>query len=1079
MNKQINAVYREPFELGSPQQMLFAPGTNVANIVNRMNFLPPDFKTTGRVFIDNTEVPRALWSAVKPKAGVVVTFHGLVQGGGDGGGKSTFALIAALALTVFTAGVAGGLLAPVLGSSFAAGTFGASALAAGISLVGSLAINAITAPPTNRAAPEAITGTTLEATSVSGNVLEANSPIPRVIGTRRIYPPFAFEPVIEMVGQNQIVEAAYCLAGPHKLTDIQLGGVSVDTEDDDTDLTIETREGLPGDGQLSLTRRQGRTSDLSLEMSKQGVSEENNANWDGSTLPLWHGFNGKTNPDEIWLHLQLNGLYKGDDEDAKLRIPLRIRMKRRGETSWRYLPEIHYQEASQNQIRMQVKFYFGGAAPGGLPQPATDRGFVEARKLVPAQDVEPYGEEWVADDYFSAGSGSDVYRSGTQNSTNVQNMFLTSANKVEVFLDEAEWPDGIYDIEVKRGAVFRKDQYDSDAYTYGGEVLDFFGGRNSRGLPLTTDQLIDGLYMLRGVSIWNDYPINQSGLSLISLKATNREVSQLSVLASGYVRDFGGYVVPVASAAEETPDATITGGTYDGTLDAAFECSVVLPAIPSEGAVLFELGNASNSASLRVSDGYLILRAGDPDSAVAETNADTVVAKIAITSLPFDGEVHKIAWDFRVSPGRCRLWIDDVFIVEENTTGGGNLSNDNWCGTGNGGYLTYSGAVAGEDAPADWDDLTDASNLSIWEDALHDVSGEGWNVVTKTSNPVPHYRDVSAGTLNFDPLPHSLLDDEKLLEWRDACYRGDFTCDYVAEGERVQDLREIMASCGFARPYQSELWGVVRDYDRSAENPVQIFSPRNSRELNWKKAFPNLPSGFRVNFKDATDEDADTQITVYRPGSEGNATRLEQVSYQGITREAKAIERALFDLAQGRLRSVIYSMVTPIESIVCRRGSLVGVNHDILLSQHGSARIYSIGLNGGNVETLTLDSDVQVYNEIDMLSVTDVLAVDDMHEVGLQTAVAIRQTDGTFTVHPVSNSTGETDELTLTTPVANDTTDGGPFDDVTIPLIDEGCLIVVGNLGKEYKRLIVTEIAPQNEHIAALTMVDEAPELWS
>lgn len=1080
MKDSIETLYREPFSLGSPEQVFFEPGVSLGEIAGRLKCLPSDFEKNGRIFIEDNEIPRELWHCVKPKHSMTVTFHGFVQGGGGGdSSKGVFGIIAALALTVFTAGVAGGLLAPVLGSGFAAGTFGASALAAGIGLVGQLAIQALTAPPAAEASPEKSGGIELEPSSITGNVLASNAPVPRVIGKRRIFPAFAFEPIVEMVGQDQIVEAAYCLAGPHKLTNVQLGGVSVDSSSNESDLTIETREGLPGDANLSLTQRQGRTSDLQIEMSKHGTNEENQAQWDGSTLPVWHGFNTRLDPDEIWLHFQLNGLQSGNLDTEKLRIPIRIRMRRRGETDWRNLPELHYMNVTQSQIRFQVKIYFGDPLTSGLPQPSSNYGFVEARKLSPGQDVSPAGSDWEADEYFSDGAGDDVYRSGTQSSTNMLNLTLGSPNKVEIYLDRDEWPSGVYDVEVIRGNAFKNSDYNSANYTIGGDVIDLFGYRSTNALPLTHDQLLDGLYLIRGVSIWNEYPVNQGGLSLISLKATNRKVDKLSVEAAGYVRDYGGYEDPGATTNTVSPSTEISDGTHDKSDDIAFECQIVLPKEPTNYATIWNEGGSTTGAGLYILDGYLVLRVGTGSSGVQETDDNTAVLKIAITSLPFDGELHTVAWDIEKATRTVRLWIDQAFIGEEsaNTSGHGN-----WAGSSVGGYLikgTNDVAGIGSNAVA-WDDATGATDLSVWDGGnLHDESGEGWNVFNVTSNPAPHFRDVTSGTLNFDPLPENLLDDANILSWRDACYRNDYVCDIIAEGTRVQDLRNLIASCGFARPYQSEIWGVIRDYDRSAESPVQIFSPRNSNELNWKKAFPRLPTGFRVNYKNNDAEQTDAQIVVYRAGAEGNATRLEQVTYDGIIRETKAIERAEFDLDQGRLRSTIYSMKTPIESIVCRRGSLVGVNHDILMTQYGSARIYSTTVESGDVTEILLDSQVQLYNETDMLSLADILGVGDMHTIGLKSGVTIRHTDGTLSTHELDCETGETDTLTLSTPVANDTVSAGPFDSGAVPLIDYECLVVVGTIGKEYKRLIVTEIAPQDDLVATLTLVDEAPELWS
>jgi hypothetical protein len=216
---------------------------------------------------------------------------------------------------------------------------------------------------------------------------------------------------------------------------------------------------------------------------------------------------------------------------------------------------------------------------------------------------------------------------------------------------------------------------------------------------------------------------------------------------------------------------------------------------------------------------------------------------------------------------------------------------------------------------------------------------------------------------------------------------------------------------------------------------------------------------------------------VFRPGVAG--PRLEQVSYEGLTAIDKLQRRAAFDLAQAELRSAIYSLTVPYESIVARRGSLVGVLHDVLETQAGFGRIYSVSKSGGNVTGIRLDSEVPTWNEPDMDGVTDMDAVADMDTVGRASGVAIRRTNGETSVHLLSNATGESDVLTFATPVADDTTPGGPFDPATISQIDPGCLAVTGLFGQEFRRMVVTLMEPANDFSAKMTLVDEAPELWS
>lgn len=895
------AVWREPFKLGSPEVALWKPGMTVTQIVGAMECLPSDFAEHGAVMVNGAEVPRALWPLVRPKAStsdviVGVTFHYPPQGGRGGSGrKSVFGLVAALALSFVTAGIAT-LGIPSLG--IAAGSIGAKILAASIGIVGSLVIGALSSPPVRGQQQENKSDAIeLEPAGVSGNVLEPNAPIPRVIGTRRVFPPFAFEPIVELVGQDEFVEAVHVLAGPHKLEDIRLGDTTWDLSKVDSDLTIETREGLPGERRLDLTRRQGRTFDLNTEMSVHGTDAEDQSLF-AEPLPVWHGMATADSPDEAWVHFFIGGLTRQQDIAQKLRIPIRIRMRRRGDPDWRYLPELHYMDATQAQRRVQVKFFFGEAFDGTLIVPPTGRGFVEARKKVPGQNVLPIGTDWYADDYFSAGTGDDIYRSDTSLTTNVRNVLL-SADTVSVYLSAEDWPAGIYEIEVIRGATFRDNLFTSNTYVYNGSILDFYGTISTGTLPLTREGLLDRIQIRRIVSIRKQYPINQKNLALIALKARNRSIGRLSVKASGYVRD----------------------------------------------------------------------------------------------------------WD-----------------------------------------------------------------------------GTGWHDLITTSNPAPHFLDVLTGPLNFDPIPEDIIDLDGLLEWRQACIDNDFTCDMVAEGDGLQDLLRIVASCGYARPYQSEFYGIVRDYDRSDEAPVQVFSPRNMAGFGWKKAFARVPAGFRVNYRDEDVDYSSKQIVVYRKGAEGTDARTEQVSFDGFVSEAKIIKRASFDLAQAEHRATFYSWTSPAEAIVCRRGSLVAVVHDILTRHYGYGRVKSVLLDGSgdNVVGIVLDTAIEAKNAPDMLAVADMLAVPDMLEVGLHTGIAIRRTDGATSVHALSNAAGETDTLMFETPVPNDETAGSPFDGgPLIAEIGEGCLVVAGLAGRETKRLIVSEVSNGKDLTANITAVDEAPQIWA
>ena len=903
-------IYRDPFVLGTPTQSDFKPGMRLTEMVERMPYLPPDFALSGEIRIDGHKIPRAVWGLVKPKSTahdipIIVTFHAAIRGGGGGdeGGKSGLALVAMIAITVAAVAVSGGVLAEpgalFISSSLVAGSTGAIVASAAISIIGGLVITALTPPPSPLRSSDGpgFDRDSRGAASASGNILEPGGPLPRVIGTRKVFPPLIGEPFVFYEGENEIVEAIFALAGPHDLSDIRIGGITIE---DSEDISFETREGWPDDAPLTIAQQQTRTDPVRIELSTHTVQPEEQdrlVSTSSVDLPLFHGTSTKTAPDEVLLHLSFfGGLSKDSLVTDAIRVAFRIRIRKAGDVPWRNLPELHFEHASLRQIRATIRLVFQVGEGPAFPSVPIFGAFVEARKLSPGQTDEPATSAWAADAYFSTGSGDDYLARGTEGTTKVKNVTLTDSSAT-FYLDTASFAEGVYEIEIKRGCAFLADSYTKATYFYNGGLKDFFAWRDVDGdavIAETRENIIDAVHLVRSVSIWNEAPVQKSGFALVAVRAVNRRIDQLSILASGYVRD----------------------------------------------------------------------------------------------------------WD-----------------------------------------------------------------------------GSGFNNWVTTSNPAPHFNDVLTGDLNLDPLPPTLIDTASLTDWRTASTTLDYTCDHIAEGSRVSDVLDILGGCGFARRYQSELWGVTRDLDRAGEDPVQIFSPRNSSGFKWARAMARLPDGLRVNFQSDDVDFTPDQLIVFRDDIPG--PRLEQITYEGINSESKILRRARFDLAQAKLRSTIYTLIAPAEAIVVRRGSLVGVNHDVLQSQTGFARIDSVQTSGGNVDGITLDSEVEVWTEGDMNSVADMNTIADMRLIGRKSGVAIRRTNGETTVHPLSNATGSTSILTFTTPVTDSTTTGGPFDGGTIPQIDVGCLVVVGNTGLEFIRLLVTSVSPAPDLMAQIELVDEAPGLWS
>jgi len=912
---RVPVAYRAPFDFNGKCWVEHrAPGESILEMVRACPVLPASFERSGYVCINGEVVPRHMWALVTPKPSrpdrpIAVTMHLALQapGGGGGGAKQTYALVAAIALlvvaTVITGGGASGLIFPGIGEVglFEAGSLSAQLLAGAVTVGGALAISALTAPPTAAAGIDAggVNSEQAEAASASGNILDRGGSVPRVLGTRKIFPPFACEPVVELVDQDEVVEGLYVLNGPHALNDIRIDGAPIDEAED---VEFDTREGWPSDSQQTLIERQGRTLAPQLELSDLSLQSDGNLlqhqSLPETDLSVFHSVSTRHSPDEVWMHLLFpGGLYPGSNAFAA--VPFRVRFRKRGDVAWVNCPELHYQFNSVNQRRLAFLFKWTASADPPV-QPPASTGFYYAHLHPPLQTtapVTPPERQWDADAYFDDGSGANTnYNGGGATRVTKCNMY---DNRVEIFLDPASYPqDGIYEFQIRRGVAYAVANFTKNVYTYGGLTLDFFwyqGSVGSYAAAQNHSNYSDRCVFTRMISIWNEVPITTPGqFALIAVKAINRSIRQLSVQASGYVKD----------------------------------------------------------------------------------------------------------WD-----------------------------------------------------------------------------GSDWTTWTTTSNPAPHYVDVLSGDLNLDPLPDDLRDDDGIVAWRTLCTSNDWTCDLIVNDTRTQDILNSIASCAYARPYQSDQYSVIVDNDRTLDVPVQVFSRRNSGNLRFEKAFARLPAGFNVTYRDESLDDDQAQITVYPTDmTSTDLTLLENISYDGVIDEDKVETRARFDLDQASQRSTFYYMDADIESIVCRRGSLVAVEHDILTARAGDGYIVSKQLGAGSpiqITGVTLDSEIPITNELDMHAVTDMHAVADMHDVGITTGIAIRHTDGTISTHALSNVTGSTAVLTFTTPFTDDATIQGFTDNDR----KYGCLVVAGALGLEYRRLLVQAITPGKDFTAQMVLVDEAPSL--
>lgn len=347
-----------------------------------------------------------------------------------------------------------------------------------------------------------------------------------------------------------------------------------------------------------------------------------------------------------------------------------------------------------------------------------------------------------------------------------------------------------------------------------------------------------------------------------------------------------------------------------------------------------------------------------------------------------------------------------------------------------------------------------------------DWNGSAWSGQNVTNNPAPHYRDVLTGLLNDNRIPESMVDDTVMLEWRQRCLDLDFECNAVFNGENVDRVLDTIASCGYARTRQSEVWDVAQDRDFTNIPPTQVFTPRNMNNFRWEKAFiRHRPDALRVKFSDVTDDYNERTIVVPRLGVFSDNGRMEEIRYDGLVTLEEAVFKAVYDQQQVIDRFTFYYGQVDVEMLVCRRGDLVVVQHDTLDQFAGFSRILSVVIDGGSVTSIELDGSVSPVDAFFIDSPSFFSEPTDFFSSDI--GVCVRQKDGTLKIFPASVSS----DGFLLTP-------NPPLSEIDADIFERECLVTTGRLLRENRRMLVYDIRPNKDLTADITFVDEAPQLW-
>lgn len=320
-------------------------------------------------------------------------------------------------------------------------------------------------------------------------------------------------------------------------------------------------------------------------------------------------------------------------------------------------------------------------------------------------------------------------------------------------------------------------------------------------------------------------------------------------------------------------------------------------------------------------------------------------------------------------------------------------------------------------------------------------------ITRATQSPAACFRRALQFPGNFQPQPDSAIDLQALQDWAEWCAsKGLKFNQYRDYSSATWDLLQDICTAGRATPVLSDgKWSVVWDAEQSA--PVQYFTPRNSWNFKGQRQFPIVPHAYRVQFANEQNGYAVDERIVYRTGyTKDNATVFEQMNPIGITDPDQIYRHAQFMFAQALLRPETWSIDTDFEHLVCKRGSLVNVVHDVMLVGLGSGRIRALTMSGSNIVGLTADEAFAM-------------------EAGKSYAIEVRTASNAKVVIPLTTEAGKTSTLTFTAPAP------AP--------IAVGDLFGFGEAGQVSAEALVSRINRNEDFGATITMLPYSRAVYS
>lgn len=317
-----------------------------------------------------------------------------------------------------------------------------------------------------------------------------------------------------------------------------------------------------------------------------------------------------------------------------------------------------------------------------------------------------------------------------------------------------------------------------------------------------------------------------------------------------------------------------------------------------------------------------------------------------------------------------------------------------------------------------------------------------------TNNPAWVVCDLLTGAVNKKAVPYSRLHMDSIVEWAEYCAE-------VPTPPPSATYLEPRFQCNFILDYETTLQGVIAQVaggaqaslnivdgkygiliDRLKTTPVQIFTPRNSRDFSATRLYSSTPHAVKVKYIDPQLNWEIAEVIVYDNGyNEDNALDIQELTSFACTNHEQAWRFGRYMIAQNKLRQETISILVDFENLVCTRGDYVQLTQDVMRVGGSPARVKDIS---GNV--ITIDDSLDINEDIAY-------------------GYVYRSAEGDINTSTLTPLTASTFEL-----------------DGDLPEI--GDLIVIGEVGRIVYDCIVKSITPNDDLSANLILVEKADAIF-